>query len=45
MLLGHDVVADREPEASPVGLVVKNGWNSLSHKVTGIRSESTRIAY
>jgi hypothetical protein len=32
MLLGDDVVADRQtsPVPSPVGLVVKNGWNSRS---------------
>jgi hypothetical protein len=32
MLLGDDVPADRQaaPAPSPVGLVVKNGWNSFS---------------
>jgi len=32
MLLRDDVVGDRQakPVPSPVGLVVKNGWNSLS---------------
>jgi hypothetical protein len=38
MLLGHDVklIERPRPVPSPVGLVVKNGWNSLSRMSAGM---------